>query len=112
MEFLREDFDCCRLDGGNKPTVNRRSDDRRLAIFTAPLTPLSDRLTCSFCAFFRGMFAPLAQKELQYAPFRFITTSCPVPDPAPSGLDRRHRTCPPSGPGRPSSLLPGRPPGL
>jgi hypothetical protein len=39
--FPGEDFGRCHSDGGNKSTVNQRSDDGRVAIFAAPSTRLS-----------------------------------------------------------------------
>jgi len=48
--FERENFDRRRLDGGNKSTVKRRPDERRVAIFAAFSTPVEPGTMFSFCA--------------------------------------------------------------
>jgi hypothetical protein len=44
-----------RLDGGNKSTVNQPPDERRVAIFAAPSTPVRGGTMFSSRAFFQGM---------------------------------------------------------
>jgi len=89
--FEREDFDRLRLDASNKSAVNRPPDERRVAIFAAPSTPVRGGTMFRVCAFsgnacFRGR-----RRKLRYASDRFIVARCAVPDRAPAGADRRHR---------------------
>jgi hypothetical protein len=58
-----EDFDRWRPNGGNKSTVNQPLDERRVAIFAAPSTPVRGGTMFAACAFFRECLFPPAQKE-------------------------------------------------
>jgi hypothetical protein len=58
----REDFDRLRLDASNKSAVNRPPDERRVAIFAAPSTPVRGE-TMFVMRFFRECLFPRAQKE-------------------------------------------------
>jgi len=53
--FEGEDFDRWRPNGGNKSTVNQPPDERRVAIFAAPSTPVRGGTIFRFCAFLQGM---------------------------------------------------------
>jgi hypothetical protein len=61
--FEREDFDRLRLDASNKSTVNQPPDERRVAIFAAPSTPVRGGTMFLFCAFSGECLFPRAQKE-------------------------------------------------
>jgi len=89
--FEREDFDRLRLDASNKSAVNRPPDERRVAIFAAPSTPVRGKTMFRVCAFSGNACFRRRRRKLRYASDRFIVARCAVPDRAQAGADRRYR---------------------
>jgi hypothetical protein len=84
----REKISRCGAERSNKPTVNQRSGNARVAIFAMPSTRRSGGAISMMHA---ERFFQLRQRKWHHATVDFIAALGTVPDRTPPGHDRRDR---------------------